>query len=183
MLRLTRGLVASVFGAGRGDMAVLGLPLIPAAAVADVAVAAVSRLRQAVAVVRVGLAERLRAVAECLDPVPVATADDRPSRAAIWCDGYDTGRAHGEAAAAVADVPPTVLVMASAAQVTAEEAVPESAPELPPKPTAGHTELTEALLLHGSVRGAARALGIAESTFRSRCKKLGVQTPSRKAKG
>jgi hypothetical protein len=179
MLRITSRLVASVFGTGRGDLAVLGLPLVPAAALADVGMAVAgavraeaaawaARLRQAVAAVRVGLAERLRAVAEVLGPLPVA---QEAAPEVVVRDVVRPVLCRVELPVVEAPVEAVPVPMPSAAQVTVEAA-----------PDVG-ADLAAALEKHGTVRAAARALGIAESTFRGRCRKFGVKTPGRKAQG
>ena len=71
------------------------------------------------------------------------------------------------------EAPAPVLVMASAARAT----------EAPAATTAPNCDLWDALAQQGTVRAAARALGIAESTFRGRCRRAGVPLPGRKAKG
>jgi hypothetical protein len=94
------------------------------------------------------------------------------------CDGYGAGRKDGEAKVALWEPEPVVLPMRAAAQAVdvpapVAQAVPESAP-------ATGEALAAALAEHGTVRAAARALGVAESTFRSRAKRAGVVLPGRK---
>jgi hypothetical protein len=180
MLRITSRLVASVFGTGRGDLAVLGLPLVPAAAVADVGMAVAgavraeaaswaARLRQGVALVRQQAAALLRSAAEVLDPLPVA---QEAAPVVVVRDVVRPVLCRVELPVVEAPVEAVPVPMPSAAQVTVEA----------PTPDAG-ADLAAALEKHGTVRAAARALGIAESTFRGRCRKLGVKTPGRKAQG
>jgi hypothetical protein len=208
-----------------GPVAMATVPLIPAVALAEGVGLAVEGIGRAAGWLRRKAAAALRAVAEGLDPLPVAEATDYPvaRQAAVpcaACDAYSAldvadcgpelppltragdcghcGQAVAveapadadswpddrwtvapevEAPAPVEAVPagPVILTMPSAAQVTAEEA-----PAVLPLRRAGD-DLAELLATHGGVRAAARALGIAESTLRSRCRKAGVPT-GRKAK-
>lgn len=161
MFSMTKCVAAAAFGAGRADGALLAVPVVPAAALAD-GVAEVGRavakgvrwLRQTAALV-------LREAAEVLDPSPVARLRVYPV----------AGVAPPPPVAMPVKAPAPVLVIASAAQVTAEAEGP--AP----------VDLAAVLAEHGSVRAAARAVGVAESTFRGRCRKAGVQLPGRRAKG
>ncbi len=151
---------------------------------------------------RKGAAGLLRRAAECLDalpqgvPVPVVTAEACRAydegrmdewalheRAGLhggaeYLDGFNAGRAEALADVAALQQPTVVapvLVMAGAAQETDEGIEMATAVAADPALT-----LSIALEDHGTVRSAAKALGIAESTFRSRCKKLGVAMPGRK---
>jgi transcriptional regulator with PAS, ATPase and Fis domain len=70
-----------------------------------------------------------------------------------------------------------VLVAPSAAQVT-DGSGPEVQLDAPTVDAAVEADvIRRALAEHGSVRAAARQLGIAESTLRGRCRKLGIATP------
>jgi hypothetical protein len=115
----------------------------------------------------------LRAAAEVLDPAPVAEARAFP---------LATLRQEAEAPA-VPLVPdaPVVLAMPAAAQVTAPTVI-----EAAEKAEAGNPReaalLAANLATYGTLRATARGLGMAESTLRSRCKRLGVAVPGRKGK-
>jgi hypothetical protein len=67
---------------------------------------------------------------------------------------------------------PKPVPMASAAQVTGPAAADDE-----------RGRIVAALAEHGSVRAAAKALGMPESTLRARCKRLGIPTGRGKAKG
>jgi transcriptional regulator with GAF, ATPase, and Fis domain len=64
--------------------------------------------------------------------------------------------------------------MPSAAQVTEEPAAADE-PAAANEP-AGAEGIRAALEAHGSVQAAARALGVAESTLRTRAKRYGIST-------
>jgi hypothetical protein len=169
MFQVTRSVVAAVFGAGRSDGALAILPAVPAVALCEgvglAAAAGVGAVRAGVSWLRGRLADGLRAAADVLKPLPVATAASYPVAQVA---------APVEAPAPVEE--PVILAMPSAAQCTVEEA-----PAVLPLRPAGE-DLAALLEKHGSVRAAARALGVAESTLRGRCKKAGVQLPGRKGK-
>jgi hypothetical protein len=169
MATVTGALVASVLSGERDGVEGLAvLAAAPALALGEGAVltvretvrAAGSGARRALGWLRRTAARALRAAAEVLDPAPVAEARTFP-----------LATVRQEAAPAVPLVPdaPVVLAMPAAAQVTAP-------------PADGAPALQDALAQHSTVRAAARALGIAESTFRGRCRKAGVPLPGRKAK-
>jgi hypothetical protein len=161
-MALVRGIVGRVADADgwAGPVALATVPAVPAVALAEAAAAGVRAVGRAVSWVRRKLAAGLRAAAERLDPVPVV------SRLEV--------RLARLAPAAVRAGAPVILPMPSAAQVTTEDA-----PAVLPLRPAGD-DLAAALEKHGSVRAAARALGVAESTLRGRCRKAGVKLPGRK---
>jgi hypothetical protein len=161
---LTAKLVASVVGSvsdpsgWAGPVACLTVPVIPAVAVAELGAAAVQAVGRGVSWLRGRLAAGLRRVAAVLDAVPVAELAEYPV-------------AQLAPVPVVEDVPveaAPVLTMASAAQET--------------RPAAGD-DLAAVLAEQGSVRAAARHLGVAESTLRGRLKKQGIPLPGRKARG
>jgi hypothetical protein len=105
--------------------------------------------------------------------------------------GYEDGRraallacadslpASDAAAEVIPDSDPVLLVMPSAPQVTTGQdgpAVQLDAPTMRAVVVEGDV-IVRALDELGSVRAAARQLGMAESTLRGRCRKLGIATP------
>jgi len=164
---LTSELMASVFGADRGDMALVGMPLVPAAALADVATAAADGVRRGLSWLRRRIGLAALAVAQRCGVVPVATAAVSP----------------------VASLPPVADVVipfqggepyepAVAAQAVEAPSAPATVEPIPAPAVADG--LRAALETHGTVRAAARALGVAESTLRGRCRKAGVKLPGRR---
>jgi len=102
---------------------------------------------------RVLLADRLRRAAVVIDPWHQAEEETAPEPA---CEP-------------VVPAAPVPVLMPAAAQVTVEA----------PARTAGERErLAAALAEHGSIRAAARALGVGESTLRGRLKWYGIEAPS-----
>jgi hypothetical protein len=97
---------------------------------------------------RVLLAARLRQAADLIDPRPVDESASAPT------------------------VPPAVeavpVPMPAAARVTVEA---------PDRREDARERLAAALAEHGSIRAAARALGIGESTLRGRSKRYGTEAP------
>jgi hypothetical protein len=78
----------------------------------------------------------------------------------------------------VLGAPAAVLVAPSAAQVTDGTGGPIVQLDAPAVDAVVEADvIRRALAEHGSVRAAARQLGIAESTLRGRCRKLGIATP------
>ncbi len=152
MLSLTRQCLSASFGSGRSDAALLAVPLIPAAAVLDVTVATVESVRQAVrsaaSWLRRTVGQAALRVAKACDVVPTATRLE--VRLAALCLPLVSAPA-----AVVPSETLPVLPMPSAAQVTPEPVL---------------IDYRAAVKEHGSVRAAARALGIAESTLRRRLK-------------
>jgi hypothetical protein len=95
--------------------------------------------------------------------------------ALLACD--DSLPASAAAIELVPDSDPDVLVAPSAAQVTDGTPGPVvEGPTVRAVVVEGDV-ITRALAELGSVRAAARQLGIAESTLRGRCRKLGIATP------
>jgi hypothetical protein len=163
---------------------VLDVGLAVAGAVRAEAAAWTARLRQGVSWLRRAAAGALRAVAKVLDPLPVQVPAVEV-RDVVWPVLYRVELPVVEVPTPVEAAP--VLAMPSAAQVTAEEA-PVAVEEAPAPaaeygPVTCREEAEEALARWDTVRAAARACGIAESTLRSRCRKWGVPLPGRKAKG
>ena len=155
MFGMTRCVVRAAFGAGRGDGALLAVPVIPAAALADGLAETGRAAAKGVAWLRRAAARVLRSAAEALDPVPVAEARTYPLALPVE-------------APAPEEAP--VLTMPAAAQVT-------------DAPTRARPRCAELLAQHGSIRAAARAAGVAESTFRGWCRKEGVKAPAQARKG
>jgi hypothetical protein len=181
MATVTAALVASVLSGERDGVEGLAvLAAAPAVALGEGAVltvretvrAAGSGARRALGWLRRTAARALRAAAEVLDPADTApVAEGRR---------YDLVTLRRDTAPAVPLVPdvPVVLPMRAAAQVTEDV----EAPALPVEVFGWTWDYAALLAEHGTVRAAARATGIAESTFRSRCKRLGVAVPGRKGK-
>ncbi len=160
MLSLTRACLSASFGHGRSDAALLAVPLVPAAAVLDVTVATVESARQtlrsATSWLRRTVGQAALRVARACDVVPTATRlEVRLARLTLPLVSAPSTIALPNAVVPSETLP--VLPMPSAAQVTVE-----SAPAL--------IDYRAAVAEHGSVRAAARALGIAESTLRRRLK-------------
>jgi hypothetical protein len=106
---------------------------------------------------RVLLAERLRQAADRIDPRPQAGPE---AQAAPAVEADVDPSAVGE---------PVAVLMPAAAQVTVEAPDQGSAD--------GRGRLTAALAEHGSIRAAARALAIGESTLRCRLRRHGIEAP------
>jgi hypothetical protein len=170
MFATTQAVCGMAFGAGRGDAALLAVPVIPAVALVDVGAAAVQAVAGGVSWLRRRIGLAALAVAERCGVVPVASPAVYPvatvaapvpveAPAKLWSP---------EVVEECGDDAPLVLVMPSAAQETTAPA---------------GDDLAAALAQHGSVRATAKALGIAESTLRGRLRKAGVKLPGRKAKG
>ncbi|HKI33600.1 MAG TPA: hypothetical protein VKA46_17225 [Gemmataceae bacterium] len=164
---LTTELMATVFGADRGDMALVAMPLVPAAALVDGVTAATDVARRGVSWLRRRIGLAALAVAQRCGVVPVATAAVYP----------------------VASLPPVADVVipfqggepyepAVAAQAVEAPSAPATVEPIPAPAVADG--LRAALETHGTVRAAARALGVAESTLRGRCRKAGVKLPGRR---
>jgi hypothetical protein len=144
--------------------------------VADALTGGVRGLRAAVRWARRQAAEALRQTAELLDALPVAAL------------------AEDDDQAEAPDVLPMPIVlpmpsvpavpMPAAAQVTVEAPAVEAPARgratdddrARPDPLDGGA-IAWALLQHGSIRAAARALSVPESTLRVQCRKAGVRSP------
>jgi hypothetical protein len=190
-----------------GPVALCALVLVPGLALVEVlcllvllALAGYWRARRAIGWALHGLAELLVPMAaERRLCVLHAYGDGwragwEATRRAEYDRGYQAGRAEALLAwgdslpasdAAVAVIPdsdPDVLVAPSAAQVTDGTAGPVVEGPTMRAVVVEADVIRRALDELGSVRAAARALGMAESTLRGRCRKLGIATPrARKA--
>jgi hypothetical protein len=197
-----------------------------AAAVADVAGSARDRLAAGLLSGRAVLANRLRLLADLLDPHPAtaplssvpswepadedvcSTCHERGWSCNCMWSPVDLSEGDARAAVAepepaaepevvylpltgtVAEVRPEPVPLPAAAQETEEPAVPVAAvegraPGAEPEPAAAAEAATirDALARHGSVRAAAKALGVAESTLRRKCRRLGINAPRAKRRG
>jgi hypothetical protein len=126
--------------------------------------AGVQAVRQGVSWLRRAAARVLRSAAAALDPLPVGVPVPVVEAEEEWPDERWT--IAPEAPAEAVPEAPAVLVMPAAAQVT-EAPAPANA-------------LAAVLERCGSVRAAARELGVAESTLRGRMRNAGVKAPGRK---
>jgi hypothetical protein len=73
-----------------------------------------------------------------------------------------------------------LLMPAAAQQVTVEGPAIEARAPTGRGTVEDRERLAAALAAHGTIRAAARALGVGESTLRGRLKRQGVETPTRK---
>jgi hypothetical protein len=122
---------------------------------------------------RVLLAERLRLAAAVIDPRHQAEqeAQAAPEPLPAVEATVEPPADPEPACEPVAQAEPVPVPMPAAAQVTVEG----------PAHTEGERErLAAALAEHGSIRAAARALGIGESTLRGRLKRHGIEAPMSK---
>jgi hypothetical protein len=153
---------------------------------------------------RIVLAERLRLIADVIDPRPLtAPLDSRPSwEPDTTCP--DCGAQPFDCSCVWSTVPCPEPVQAATAPepepvvflpLTGTVDEPEPLPEPEPMPSAaqvtqpaaaaepdGADAIRAALAEHGSIRAAARALGMAESSLRSKAKRLGISTGKAKGK-
>jgi transcriptional regulator with GAF, ATPase, and Fis domain len=125
---------------------------------------------------RVLLAERLRLAADHIDPRPMAVAEARTAPESLPAAEATVGPTAASEPVAQAE-PASVAVpvlMPAAARVTVEA---------PAGRDDERERLAAALAAHGSIRAAARALGIGESTLRGRLKRHGIEaTKSRRGR-
>jgi hypothetical protein len=169
MFATTQAVCGAVFGTGRGDWALLAMPLAPAAVLADGVTAAAVQVRQGWSWLRKAAARVLRNAAERLDPaprgvpVPVVEAVEVPELRPVAVPV----EAVPEAPVILPAAAP-VLVQAAAAQVTAAPAADVV--------DATRDRLHEAVSRLG-IRGAARELGYSEATCRRLCKSWGIVSP------
>jgi hypothetical protein len=144
-------------------------------AVAVAAAAGADQLGELLHSGRVLVAERLRQAAGIIDPSPLATTEAQATYEPL------------PAVEATVDPPatpepvsvPVPLVMLAAAQVTVEGPAVEARAPTEPGTDEERERLAAVLTAHGTIRGAARALGVGESTLRSRLKRHGVEAPTR----
>jgi hypothetical protein len=108
----------------------------------------------------------LRAMADVIDP----------RSAPVPC--YELGSDPERVQAPDPIILPMPEPMLSAAQVTAARAPRKRVP----LPAHQAEAIRRAIAEHGSIRAAARALGIPESTLRSRAKAAGIELPTRRGK-
>ena len=167
-----------VSGVVRGELdGVTGLAALavsPAVAMVEAGAAAATAVRSGLRGLRQALASGLRRLADRIEapaPVPARLVVPDPRTGSVM---YAEEAQPAPVVEVVPEAPvilPVAVPMPSAAQVTVEAA-----------PVAD-LDLAGLLETHGSVRAAARALGVAESTLRGRLRKAGVKLPGRKAKG
>ena len=170
-VEMVRGVLA---GQTDGVTGLAALAVSPAVALVEAGAAAVDAVRSGLRGLRHKLAVGLRRLADRIEaPAPVArlVVPDPRTGSVMYAD-------EALPAPVVEVVPeapvilPVAVPMPSAAQVTRPESWEDIA-----------APLVKAVEEHGGVRAAARALGIAESTLRSRVKRAGLTLPGRKAKG
>ncbi len=124
---------------------------------------------------RVLLAERLRHVAAVIDPRPVAVPEAPAASEPLPAveATIKPPAASEPACEPVAQARPAPVLMPSAAQLTVEG----------PGQSEGERErLAGALAEHGSIRAAARALGVGESTLRGWLKRHRIEAPSKRGR-
>ncbi len=138
---------------------------------------------------RVLLADRLHIIADGIDPRGDTAADGEPEPPAQLTVAVPVAVAEPAPVEAPAPEPvpvpeplplplPVPVAMPAAAQITTEEP-----PAAAHSTTADEADtLRAALAEHGSIRGAAKALGMADSTLRGRLKRLGIEAPTAKGK-
>jgi hypothetical protein len=152
----------------------LAVVCLPAAVLIFLTLAGLSRLAGLLDSCRLTLAACLRRSADAIDPPPasaptaLAVALAAPETPASVEAPEPPPAAPEPASEALAQSKP--VPMPAAAQVTVEAPSPSC-------PDGERRRLAAALAEHGSVRGAARALGVGESTLRGRLKRNGVEAP------
>jgi hypothetical protein len=190
--------VAALPGAALFFFALAALALVRRvlSAVAVAAAAGADQLGELLHSGRVLLAERLRLAADLIDPRPAAagvpSAPTVVPETAAAEDAVPAGQPAAKPLSAVEgtiDLPaasePACKAVARADPVLMPAAarVTVAGPAVEAPATDRDTEaerLAEALAAHGTIRGAARVLGIGESTLRGRLKRHGIGAPTRK---
>ncbi len=193
MFKITASVVRAVVSPGRGEgiLPVAAGFAVPAVLVGEAAALGLDKARHALRWFRKAAARALRQLAEVLDPaplprprvvtlyVPLTRPADVERLNASYLDGLNDGRAEALADVRQLNAPPTLQSPAEAATIAAAASDTASGPAAgqvdPVPPCATADALRGILAEHGSIRGAARALGIAESTLRSRCRKAGIR--------
>jgi hypothetical protein len=119
----------------------------------------------------------LRSAAEVLDPSPVAEARRPVVVADPLCGSV-------RLVDVATPIPPGRALVPVAAVPAAAQAVAVASPKRPAEPVAtdGADELRALIEQHGSVRAAARAVGVPESTLRGRLRKAGIVCPRARAR-
>ena len=173
-VEMVRGVLA---GQTDGVTGLAALAVSPAVAMVEAGAAAVAAMRSGLRGLRHALASGLRRLADRIEaPAPVAArlvVPDPRTGSVMYAEEAPPAPVVEVVPEAPVILPvPAPVPMPSAAQVTRPETWEDIA-----------APLVKAVEEHGSVRAAARALGIAESTLRSRVKRAGLTLPGRKAKG
>jgi transcriptional regulator with GAF, ATPase, and Fis domain len=174
--------VAALSGAALLFLVLAALALVRRvlSSVAIAAAAGADQLDELLHAGRVVLAERLRQAAGIIDPRPQANRaaqearESHPAVEATVRPPAAPGPGREPVAQAEPVLTPAPVLMPAAARLTVE------APATCQDTEGERQRLAAALAAHGSIRAAARALGVAESTLRGRLRRHGIEAPSSK---